>query len=197
MFTPITSKSISILAKHPSSQQSRLFAFTVRCAGNFAAFTVTNSKMQSCDIFGYKLDSNHWHANKVFWRTVRRLRNKRSNIAEHIWDQNGVLLSNDGTSLADEESISTIVWIHPEMLKPWIEVFIGWLVCVTCPGVLDGHRKIGKLRWSYHTHDRRECRNHGGNSLFTLGEFYVKWIEKRCRERIELTQEETQVSPRS
>ena len=33
--------------------------------------------------------------------------------------------------------------------KPWIELlFFTFLVCVTCPGVLEWHRKIDKLGWS-------------------------------------------------
>ena len=27
--------------------------------------------------FQHKLDSNHWHANKVFWKTIRRVRGKK------------------------------------------------------------------------------------------------------------------------
>ena len=72
--------------------------------------------------------------------------------------------------------------------NPWtVEVF-GWLVCVKWPGVLEGHRKVGKLGCSSGfilTHKKGDRNYRGISTLGLSGKVYFKCLEKRCREIIE------------
>ena len=147
-------------------------------------------KMQSWMKFGHQPGSYYWQANKVFWQTIWRLRGKRSNIAKHIKDQNGVLLirgedilrkwieyfkivsfqslsrhrthtryRRNVTLLLPKSSLlsaqrrlgrlQTAMKCDLKCSKPRIKKgFFGWLVCVRWPGVLEGHRRIGKMERS-------------------------------------------------
>jgi len=46
-----------------------------------AVLTVKNSKIQSCENFGHKLDSNHWQANEVLRFLIRLYLKKKTSPA--------------------------------------------------------------------------------------------------------------------
>ena len=75
-----------------------------------ATSAVKKSKEKSWEEFGRRLDSNYFSANKVFWKTIRRLRGKRSSITYSIKDS-------DGNILTDENHI----------FSQWREYFEGLL----------------------------------------------------------------------
>ena len=57
------------------------------------------SKEKSWEEFGHRLNSNYTSANKVFWQTIRRLRDKRSNATNSVKDSEGNILSNENDIL--------------------------------------------------------------------------------------------------
>ena len=96
------------------------------------------------------------------------------------------------------------------LLNPWLKLIgkvlranygnlqhrMFWLtrVCVKWHGVLQGHRKVGKLIIPIHRKgDRSECTNYWGISLLSLQwKVYAKCLVKRCREIIEPKLDDTQ-----
>ena len=72
-----------------SSEQLRLRYSTAR---KTAANIVKQSKEKSWKEFGQWLNTEYRSANKVFYKTICRLRGKRTPVATFIEDTNGVLL---------------------------------------------------------------------------------------------------------
>ena len=64
-----------------------------------AATKVNLSKEKAWRVFGERLDDDFKMANKVFWRTIRRLRGKRSLAAFIIEGSNGVTLKDQDAIL--------------------------------------------------------------------------------------------------
>ena len=71
--------------------------FCGRKARKSAALTVKKTKIQSWQNFWHEQDSNYLQANKVFCKTVRRLRGRWTHTTRSIKDQNRVLLRNENS----------------------------------------------------------------------------------------------------
>ena len=80
-------------------------------ARKVAAETVKASKAKSWKDFGVKLDSDFRSANKVFWQTIRRLRNKKPSSTPAIKNSAGVLLTTE-----------------KNILGRWREYFLNWML---------------------------------------------------------------------
>ena len=78
---------------HDKSSSSLQLRYTE--ARKAAALAVKVSKEKMWEKFGEKLESNYRSANKVFWRTIRCLRGKRSGAAKSVKDRDGTILSNE------------------------------------------------------------------------------------------------------
>ena len=75
-----------------------------------AALAVRQSKKKAWEEFGRQLEGNFKMANKLFWKTVRHLRGKRSTTTQSVKDSEGNLLSNE-----------------QDILSRWKEYFEGLL----------------------------------------------------------------------
>ena len=64
-----------------------------------AATSALKRSKKSWEEFGRRLDSNYFSANKVFWRTIRRLRGKRSSNTYSIKDSDGNILTDENEIL--------------------------------------------------------------------------------------------------
>ena len=69
-------------------------------AQNAATSGVKKSKKMSWEEFGRRLGSNHFSTNKIFWRTIRRSRGKRSSVTYSIKDFAGNVLTEENEILA-------------------------------------------------------------------------------------------------
>ena len=60
-----------------------------------ASDVVKKAKDQSWSTFGEQMESNYWNANKVFWQTVRRMRNQKKGTINVVKGRDGQLLNDD------------------------------------------------------------------------------------------------------
>ena len=158
---------------------------------------VKKSKEKSWEEFGRRLDFNYFSANKVFWQTIRRLRDKRSSIkrsTKEVFTAAEVATAikgiKSGKAAGEDE-------IRPEMLQALTGEGILWLT-----RVCQGAWKLGKTPRYWQTGviilifkkgDRKQCTNYRGISLLSLpGKVYAKCLERNCREIVESKLEDGQ-----
>ena len=92
-----------------------------------AATKVKLSKERAWKEFGERLDHDFKTANKVFWQTIRRLREKRSRAAFFIEDSNGVTLQD-----------------HDAILNRWRDYFSDLLNPVDATPIQIHEEQVGE-----------------------------------------------------
>ena len=75
-----------------------------------AVIAVKKPKKESWKTFGEEMEASYWNDNKIFWRTIRRLRNGRKNGVKSVKDKDGNILRED-----------------QEILSRWREYFVELL----------------------------------------------------------------------
>ncbi|VDP02530.1 unnamed protein product [Soboliphyme baturini] len=157
-----------------------------------AAIAVAKAKSDSWEKFGEALESNFYTAKKVFWQTIRRLREEKNGSLKVLKDRTG------HSFIKDDDILRRLREYFEELLNPTQpqedspveqkgEQGMCWLtrVCQTAmtAGKTPADWRTGVIVPVFKKGDHKECSNYRGITLLSLPcKVCAKVLERRCCE---------------